>query len=148
MAALQFQLQHTDKESQARAGEIITDHGKIWTPIFMPVGTAGSVKAVTQQQLKEDVQAQVILGNTYHLFLRPGLETLEASGGLHRFMNWDGPVLTDSGGIEIVQLAVDTDPYIYHHESQGVLTRLSAEALLNVTAGTGSVTCTMIVEPR
>ena len=105
MAALQFQLQHTDKESRARAGKITTDHGEIFTPVFMPVGTAGSVKAVTQQQLKDDIKAQIILGNTYHLFLRPGLEVLEAAGGLHQFMNWNKPILTDSGGYQVFSLS-------------------------------------------
>jgi queuine tRNA-ribosyltransferase len=105
MAVLEFRLQATDKETKARAGKIKTDHGEIETPIFMPVGTAGSVKAVTQQQLVEDVKAQIILGNTYHLFLRPGLEVLEAAGGLHQFNNWQRPILTDSGGYQVFSLA-------------------------------------------
>ncbi len=105
MAALQFELQQTDTHSKARAGKITTDHGEISTPIFMPVGTAGSVKAVTQQQLKADVKAQIILGNTYHLYLRPGLEVLEKAGGLHRFNGWDKPILTDSGGYQVFSLA-------------------------------------------
>ncbi len=105
MASLAFSLQATDTGSGARAGKILTDHGEILTPIFMPVGTAGSVKAVTQQQLKEDVKAQIILGNTYHLYLRPGLEVLEAAGGLHRFNNWPYPILTDSGGYQVFSLA-------------------------------------------
>src|SRR5258706_9638693 len=84
---------------------ITTDHGEIPTPIFMPVGTVGSVKAVSQQQLKEDVKARIILGNTYHLYLRPGLEVLEAAGGIHRFNGWDGPLLTDSGGYQVFSLA-------------------------------------------
>jgi queuine tRNA-ribosyltransferase len=103
MAALKFELLRT--EGTARAGEILTDHGKIETPIFMPVGTIGSVKAVSQQQLKEQVSPDIILGNTYHLYLRPGMETLEAAGGLHRFMNWSGPILTDSGGFQVFSLA-------------------------------------------
>jgi queuine tRNA-ribosyltransferase len=105
MAALQFELVTTDRQSSARAGKITTDHGDILTPIFMPVGTAGSVKAVSQQQLAADVQAQIILGNTYHLYLRPGLETLEAAGGLHRFNGWNKPILTDSGGYQVFSLA-------------------------------------------
>jgi queuine tRNA-ribosyltransferase len=105
MAALQFELQHNDTLTKARAGKITTDHGGIVTPIFMPVGTVGSVKAVTQQQLNEDVKAQIILGNTYHLYLRPGLETLEAAGGLHKFNGWDKPILTDSGGYQVFSLA-------------------------------------------
>lgn len=105
MAALQFNLEQQDTDSKARAGKITTDHGEILTPIFMPVGTVGSVKAVSQQQLEKDVQAQIILGNTYHLYLRPGLEILEAAGGLHRFNGWPRPILTDSGGYQVFSLA-------------------------------------------
>ena len=105
MAALQFELQDTHKGSRARAGKITTDHGAIFTPVFMPVGTGGSVKAVTQQQLKNDVKAEIILANTYHLFLRPGTEVLEAAGGLHQFMNWNRPILTDSGGYQVFSLS-------------------------------------------
>ncbi len=107
MAALQFNLINTDTDSKARAGTITTDHGTINTPIFMPVGTVGSVKAVTQLQLKEEIQAQIILGNTYHLYLRPGTEVLEAAGGLHKFMGWDRPILTDSGGYQVFSLAAN-----------------------------------------
>lgn len=105
MASLKFQLQHNDNSSKARAGKITTDHGEILTPIFMPVGTVGSVKAVTQQQLLNDVKAQIILGNTYHLYLRPGLEVLETAGGLHQFNGWSKPILTDSGGYQVFSLA-------------------------------------------
>lgn len=105
MAALQFELQKTDTASKARAGRITTDHGEIVTPIFMPVGTVGSVKAVTQQQLLQDVKAQIILGNTYHLYLRPGLDVLEKAGGLHRFNGWSKPILTDSGGYQVFSLS-------------------------------------------
>ncbi|MET0463523.1 MAG: tRNA guanosine(34) transglycosylase Tgt [Chitinophagaceae bacterium] len=105
MAALHFTLQHQDAGSKARAGKIVTDHGEIQTPIFMPVGTVGSVKAVSQLQLEEEVKAQIILGNTYHLYLRPGLEILEAAGGLHRFNGWKRPILTDSGGYQVFSLA-------------------------------------------
>ncbi|WP_416441304.1 tRNA guanosine(34) transglycosylase Tgt [Phnomibacter sp. MR] len=105
MPALSFELQHTDAASKARAGKITTDHGEILTPIFMPVGTVGTVKAVTQQQLHHVVQAQIILGNTYHLYLRPGLEVLEAAGGLHQFNGWHKPILTDSGGYQVFSLA-------------------------------------------
>jgi queuine tRNA-ribosyltransferase len=105
MAALEFTLERTDVATKARTGKIKTDHGEIATPIFMPVGTVGSVKAVTQQQLLQDVKAQIILGNTYHLYLRPGLETLEAAGGLHRFNGWPKPILTDSGGYQVFSLA-------------------------------------------
>lgn len=105
MAALTFELQHTDTATKARTGKIGTDHGEILTPVFMPVGTAGSVKAVTQQQLIKDVKAQIILGNTYHLYLRPGLDVLEAAGGLHQFNAWNKPMLTDSGGYQVFSLA-------------------------------------------
>lgn len=107
MAALQFQLQHTSTNSKARAGKITTDHGEILTPIFMPVGTVGSVKAVTQQQLHNEVNAQIILGNTYHLYLRPGTDVLEAAGGLHQFNGWHKPILTDSGGYQVFSLAAN-----------------------------------------
>jgi queuine tRNA-ribosyltransferase len=105
MAALAFELVKTDVTTKARAGKITTDHGEILTPIFMPVGTVGTVKAVTQQQLKNDVQAQIILGNTYHLYLRPGLQVLEAAGGLHQFNGWHKPILTDSGGYQVFSLS-------------------------------------------
>ncbi len=102
---MKFTLQATDKGSKARAGEITTGHGTIQTPIFMPVGTAGSVKAVHQRELKEDIKAQIILGNTYHLYLRPGLDILKGAGGLHKFNGWDRPILTDSGGYQVYSLA-------------------------------------------
>jgi queuine tRNA-ribosyltransferase len=105
MATLGFELQATSAHSGARAGRVSTDHGEILTPIFMPVGTVGSVKAVSIQQLKEDVRARIILGNTYHLYLRPGLEVLEQAGGLHRFSGWDRPILTDSGGYQVFSLS-------------------------------------------
>lgn len=105
MNQLRYTLQHTEAHSQARAGRIETDHGLIETPIFMPVGTVGSVKALTQQHLTELVQAQIILGNTYHLFLRPGIEVLQQAGGLHRFIGWEQPMLTDSGGYQVYSLA-------------------------------------------
>ncbi|MBC8032595.1 MAG: tRNA guanosine(34) transglycosylase Tgt [Chitinophagaceae bacterium] len=105
MSELLFQLQHSDNNSKARAGIITTAHGCIETPIFMPVGTAGSVKALTQQHLRNDVKAQIILGNTYHLYLRPGLKVLEQAGGLHKFNGWNGPLLTDSGGYQVFSLA-------------------------------------------
>lgn len=102
---MKFTVQHKDSESKARAAELETAHGKIQTPIFMPVGTAGTVKAVHQRELKEDIKAQIILGNTYHLYLRPGLEIIEQAGGLHKFINWDKPMLTDSGGYQVYSLA-------------------------------------------
>ena len=100
-----FDIQYTDINSNARAGIITTDHGVIETPIFMPVGTVASVKAVHQRELKEDIKAQIILGNTYHLYLRPGIDTLERAGGLHKFNGWDKPILTDSGGYQVFSLS-------------------------------------------
>lgn len=102
---MDFKLQVVDKLSSARAGEMFTAHGSIQTPIFMPVGTAGTVKSVHQRELKNDIGAQIILGNTYHLNLRPGMPIIEKAGGLHKFMNWDRPVLTDSGGYQVFSLA-------------------------------------------
>jgi len=102
---MKFSLHATDPATKARAGLIETEHGAIETPIFMPVGTAGSVKAVHQRELASDIDAQIILGNTYHLYLRPGLEILEKAGGLHGFMNWNRPILTDSGGYQVYSLA-------------------------------------------
>jgi queuine tRNA-ribosyltransferase len=105
LSSMKFQLEHTDPKSSARAGTITTDHGQIQTPIFMPVGTAGTVKGVHTKDLKEDTKAQIILGNTYHLFLRPGTEILKDAGGLHKFNGWDRPILTDSGGYQVYSLA-------------------------------------------
>ncbi len=102
---MKYSIEAKDALSKARAGVLETPHGKIQTPIFMPVGTIGSVKTVTQQDLKEDVKAQIILGNTYHLYLRPGTQILEQAGGLHKFMNWDSPILTDSGGYQVYSLS-------------------------------------------
>lgn len=102
---MKFNLQHKDKLSKARVGTIETDHGIIETPIFMPVGTIGSVKAVHFKELEEEINAQIILGNTYHLYLRPGLEIIEKAGGLHKFIGWDKPLLTDSGGYQVYSLS-------------------------------------------
>lgn len=102
---MRFILEHADLETNARAGRLETDHGIVETPIFMPVGTVGSVKAVAPRELLDDVKAQIILGNTYHLYLRPGTALLEQAGGLHRFMQWPGPMLTDSGGYQVYSLA-------------------------------------------
>lgn len=101
---MKFTLQHTDTASDARTGIITTDHGEIRTPIFMPVGTCGSVKAVHFSELKNQINAQIILGNTYHLYLRPGLDILRQAGGLHKFIGWDKPILTDSGGFQVFSL--------------------------------------------
>ena len=102
---MKFSINAIDKETKARAGVLETDHGKIETPIFMPVGTAGTVKAVHQRDIHDDINAQIILGNTYHLYLRPGLTILEKAGGLHKFIGWDRPILTDSGGYQVYSLS-------------------------------------------
>lgn len=102
---MKFSISHTDPSSKARAGEITTDHGTIQTPIFMPVGTAGTVKGVHISELTDPIKSQIILGNTYHLYLRPGLEVIEKAGGLHKFNGWQGPILTDSGGYQVYSLA-------------------------------------------
>ena len=101
---MKFELQHTSVGSSARAGKLHTDHGVVETPVFMPVGTAGSVKGIHFKDLKHDIKARIILGNTYHLYLRPGIGILEKAGGLHRFNGWDGPILTDSGGFQVFSL--------------------------------------------
>lgn len=101
---MDFEIQHKDNNSKARAGKIRTDHGTIETPIFMPVGTVASVKAVHLHELKDDIKAQIILANTYHLYLRPGINILEKAGGLHKFEGWDRPILTDSGGFQVFSL--------------------------------------------
>ena len=102
---MKFVLQHKDSASKARAGEITTDHGVIQTPIFMPVGTAAAMKGIFHRDLKDEARAQIILANTYHLYLRPGMKILEEAGGVHRFSTWDGPMLTDSGGFQVFSLA-------------------------------------------
>ena len=104
---MDFTILKNDPFSKARTGIIETDHGKIETPIFMPVGTVGTVKGVHQRDLVEDIKAQIILGNTYHLYLRPGLDILEQAGGLHKFINWDKPILTDSGGYQVFSLSAN-----------------------------------------
>ncbi len=102
---MKFTLQHKDPSSGARAGEIVTDHGTIQTPIFMPVGTAATVKGIFHRDVKSEAKAQIILANTYHLYLRPGMDIIERAGGVHRFSTWDGPMLTDSGGFQVFSLA-------------------------------------------
>ncbi len=104
---MDFKLLKTDAKSSARRGEITTDHGTIQTPIFMPVGTVGSVKGIHQRELNDDIKAQIILGNTYHLYLRPGMDIMKQAGGLHKFMNWDKPILTDSGGYQVFSLSAN-----------------------------------------
>lgn len=102
---MQFTLQYRDPASRARAGELTTDHGVIRTPIFMPVGTAATVKGLFHRDVRDEAHAQIILANTYHLYLRPGMEIIEQAGGVHRFSTWEGPMLTDSGGFQVFSLA-------------------------------------------
>ncbi|MEI7960323.1 MAG: tRNA guanosine(34) transglycosylase Tgt [Chitinophagaceae bacterium] len=142
MAALTFELQTQSKIGASRAGLITTDHGTIATPIFMPVGTVGSVKAVTQQQLKKDVNAQIILGNTYHLYLRPGTEVLEAAGGLHQFMGWDRPILTDSGGYQVFSLAsnrkIKPEGVVFQSHIDGSKHLFSPENVMDIQRSIGA----------
>jgi queuine tRNA-ribosyltransferase len=142
MSRLSFDLQHTDSGSAARAGLIKTDHGTIPTPIFMPVGTAGSVKAVTQRQLAEEIDAQIILGNTYHLYLRPGLQTLEEAGGLHRFNHWDRPILTDSGGYQVFSLAasrkITEEGVIFQSHIDGSRHLFTPESVMDIQRSIGA----------
>ncbi len=142
MAALQFQLEQTDSLTKARTGKITTDHGEILTPIFMPVGTVGSVKAVNQQQLKEEVKAQIILGNTYHLYLRPGIEVLEAAGGLHQFNGWHKPILTDSGGYQVFSLAanrkIKEEGVIFQSHIDGSKHMFSPENVMDIERSIGA----------
>ena len=102
---MDYKVVATNNDTKARAGVITTDHGEILTPIFMPVGTVGSVKAVHMSELRDDIKAQIILGNTYHLYLRPGMDIIERAGGLHKFNSWDRPILTDSGGFQVFSLS-------------------------------------------
>ena len=142
MASLKFELETTATGSRARAGKITTDHGEIQTPIFMPVGTVGTVKAVTQQQLKDDVEAQIILGNTYHLYLRPGIEVLEAAGGLHRFNGWDRPILTDSGGYQVFSLAanrkIKEEGVLFQSHIDGSKHMFSPESVMDIQRSIGA----------
>lgn len=140
MSALTFKLEAT--QGKARAGTIQTDHGTIQTPIFMPVGTVGSVKAVTQQQLKKDINAKIILGNTYHLYLRPGIEVLEAAGGLHKFMGWDLPILTDSGGYQVFSLAanrkIKEEGVVFQSHIDGSKHLFSPESVMDIQRSIGA----------
>ena len=142
MAALSFKLQHQDTHSKARAGKITTDHGEIVTPIFMPVGTVGSVKAVTQQQLNDEVKAQIILGNTYHLYLRPGTDVLQAAGGLHQFNGWHKPILTDSGGYQVFSLAnnrkIKEEGVIFQSHIDGSKHLFSPENVMDIQRNIGA----------
>ncbi len=137
-----FQVVAKDKGTSARAGVLETGHGEIRTPIFMPVGTAGSVKAVHIPALKEDVRAQIILGNTYHLYLRPGLEVIREAGGLHRFNGWDGPILTDSGGYQVYSLAntrkLMEDGVLFSSHIDGSKHRFTPEGVIDIQRAIGA----------
>jgi queuine tRNA-ribosyltransferase len=138
---LSFELSAKDPQSGARAGIIQTDHGVIETPIFMPVGTAGSVKAVTSDQLTGDIEAKIILGNTYHLYLRPGTTVLENAGGLHRFMNWERPILTDSGGYQVFSLSgtrkISEEGVIFKSHIDGSPHMFSPEKVMDIQRSIG-----------
>ena len=142
MAALTFQLQNTTTGTGARAGVMQTDHGEILTPIFMPVGTVGTVKAVTQQQLSLEIQAQIILGNTYHLYLRPGTEVLEAAGGLHKFNGWHKPILTDSGGYQVFSLAdnrkITEEGVVFQSHIDGSRHLFTPESVMDIQRSIGA----------
>jgi queuine tRNA-ribosyltransferase len=142
MVKMEFKLQAKDTNSTARAGAITTAHGVIETPIFMPVGTVGSVKAVTQAQLKDEVKAEIILGNTYHLYLRPGTEVLEAAGGLHKFNGWDRPILTDSGGYQVFSLSnnrkLTEDGAVFQSHIDGSKHLFSPERVMDIQRSIGA----------
>jgi len=135
--SMKFTLQVEDSQSKARAGLVETDHGMIQTPIFMPVGTAGTVKAVHQRELKEDIKAQIILGNTYHLYLRPGLDILQKAGGLHAFNGWDRPILTDSGGYQVYSLAgtgrkINEEGVVFKSHIDGSVHNFTPESVMDI----------------
>ena len=139
---MKFQLTATDPKSSARAGVITTDHGEIRTPIFMPVGTAGSVKAVHQRELENDIGAEIILGNTYHLYLRPGIPLLKTAGGLHRFNGWNKPILTDSGGYQVYSLGanrkITEEAVIFKSHIDGSRHTFSPEDVMDIQRAIGA----------
>lgn len=139
---MKFELQYNDSQSNARAGLITTDHGQIETPIFMPVGTQGAVKAVHMPELVNDIQAQIILGNTYHLYLRPGLDILKQAGGLHKFNSWDKPILTDSGGFQVFSLThnrkLTEDGAIFRSHIDGSKHIFSPERVMDIERTIGA----------
>ena len=136
-----FELVSQDRESKARRGRLITAHGILETPAFMPIGTQGSVKGVSPRELRE-LDAQIILGNTYHLFVRPGLDVIKHFGGLHNFMSWDGPILTDSGGFQIFSLAklrkIAEDGVAFQNHIDGTRAFISPEIAMEIQAALGS----------
>ena len=139
---MRFEVQHSDSQSAARACIAYTDHGAIETPIFMPVGTVGTVKGVSPRHLKEEVKAQIILGNTYHLYLRPGTDLLKKAGGLHEFMQWDGPLLTDSGGYQIFSLAsrrsLSEEGALFQSHLDGSKHQFTPESVVDIQRAIGS----------
>ncbi len=139
---MQFELQKTDDKTSARAGEITTGHGKIQTPIFMPVGTVGTVKGIHIRDVKEDIKAQIILGNTYHLYLRPGMKIIEQAGGLHRFNGWNGAILTDSGGYQVYSLSgtrkLDEEGVLFRSHIDGSRHRFTPENVIDTQRSLGS----------
>jgi queuine tRNA-ribosyltransferase len=139
---MKFTLSHTDYQTKARAGVVHTDHGDIQTPIFMPVGTAGSVKAVHQRELEDDIKAEIILGNTYHLYLRPGLDVLEQAGGLHQFNGWKKPILTDSGGYQVFSLSgtrkIKEDGVMFKSHIDGSKHHFTPENVMDIQRSIGA----------
>ncbi|MCB9224860.1 MAG: tRNA guanosine(34) transglycosylase Tgt [Crocinitomicaceae bacterium] len=139
---MDFILEHQDPHSKARTGTIKTDHGEIKTPIFMPVGTAGTVKAVHQRELDDDIKAQIILGNTYHLYLRPGLDVIEKAGGLHKFNGWTKPILTDSGGYQVYSLSntrkIEEEGVNFHSHIDGSRHFFSPEIAIDIQRSIGA----------
>lgn len=139
---MNFKVIYTDKKSKARAGVLITDHGEIETPIFMPVGTQGTIKAVNKNLLQNEINASIILGNTYHLYLRPSTEILEEAGGLHKFMNWDRPILTDSGGFQVYSLSdlrkIDNEGIEFKSHLDGSKHYFTPEKVIGIQRSIGS----------
>jgi queuine tRNA-ribosyltransferase len=137
-----FEIVKKDKETKARAGKLFTAHGEIMTPIFMPVGTQATVKAVHQQELKDDIGAQIILGNTYHLYLRPGTDVINAAGGLHKFMDWDLPLLTDSGGYQVYSLSsrrkIKESGVRFHAHVDGSIHEFTPESSIRIQRDLGA----------
>lgn len=139
---MKFKLIHQNKKSKARAGNIQTGHGAIPTPIFMPVGTLGTVKAIHQRELSKDIKAEIILGNTYHLYLRPGLEIIQKAGGLHKFIGWDKPILTDSGGYQVYSLAgnrkIDEEGVVFQSHIDGSRHHFTPESVIDIERTIGA----------
>ena len=139
---MKFDIEATDSRSSARAGVLHTDHGDIHTPIFMPVGTVGSVKAVHMHEVKDDIGAEIILGNTYHLYLRPGVDVLKSAGGLHRFNSWNRPILTDSGGFQVFSLThrrkMSEEGVVFRSHIDGSKHLFSPERVMDIERAIGA----------